>query len=146
MENKMIDWITGWIHLLIIDYDIIGVLGIISIYAVFFTGVMLWLNDIKKSDNYTTLYIIGVTFLFTKIVIDSFTINQVPFYIKHNGKYINIVKECAYRVKNNNSYRNCVFKETDSEKQKEKTLQENEESQDFESKKKQIFEKINNHP
>ena len=140
------DWIVGWMHLLIIDYGIIAVLGMIFIYAAFNIGIFLWLNDIKKSSNCAILYIIGITFFSSKIVIDSFTINQIPFYIKHNGKYINIVKECAYRVKNNNSYRNCVFKETDSEKQKEKTLQENEESQDFESKKKQIFEKINNQP
>lgn len=139
----MIDWITGWIHLLIIDYDIIAIFGMIFIYAAFNIWISLWLNDIKKSSNYAILYIISITFFSTKIVIDSSTINQVPFYIKHNGKYINIVKECAYKTKNNTEYRNCVFKDTDFEKKKMYQLKK---IQDFESKKKQIFEEINKQP
>ena len=130
----MIDWITGWIHLLIIDYDIIAIFGMIFIYAAFNIWIFLWLNDRKKSSNYAIVYIIGITFFSSKIVIDSSTINQVPFYIKHNGKHINIVKKCAYEASDNSTYRYCVS-------QRIKRGEEIAKNQEFESKKKQILEK-----
>ena len=105
----MIDWILGWIHLLIIDYDIIAVLGIIFIYTTLNVMCVFWMKSKKISSCYIALSLVGITFFYCTIVKNSITINQVPFYIEHNGKHINIVKTCAYEAGNDNIYENCIF-------------------------------------
>ena len=150
MENKMIDWITGWIHLLLTDYESITFLGMFLSFLIINVIFFLWSIN-KKHANLKMFLFSVISFCFLIILlVNSATIEQIPFYIKHNGKYSNVVKECLNQSYNSIEYYNCANKYIDYQKQieaKEREVSyENQAIQDFESKKKQIFEKINNQP
>ena len=74
----------------------------------------------------------------------------MPFYIKHNGKYSNVVKECLNQSHDDYEYSYCVHKyisyQKEIEEKRREAISTKQEIQDFESKKKQAFEEINKQP
>ena len=52
----MIDWITGWIHLLIIDYDSIAVFVMTFIYVTLNLMCIFWMKS-KKYHPVILLYL-----------------------------------------------------------------------------------------
>lgn len=150
MENEMIDWITGWINLLLTDYESITFLGMFLSFLIINVIFFLWSIN-KKHANLKCFLFSVISFCFLIILlVNSATIEQIPFYIKHNGKYSNVVKECLNQSHDDSEYYSCVYKYIDYQKQieekKREIISSTQDTQEFESKKKQIFEKINNHP
>lgn len=146
----MIDWITGWINLLLTDYESITFLGMFLSFLIINVIFFLWSIN-KKHANLKCFLFSIISFCFLIILlVNSATIEQIPFYIEHNGKYSNVVKECLNQSHNSFEYYNCANKYIDYQKQieaKEREVSyEKQAIQDFESKKKQIFEQINNQP
>ena len=146
----MIDWITGWINLLLTDYNFIAWLGMVFSFVIINVIFFLWATN-KKHVNLKCGLFFLISFCFLIIlVVNSTDIRHVPFYIEHNGKYSNIVKECLNQSHDDYEYFYCVNKYIDYQKQIEAKKQEvsfqKQEIQDFESKKKQAFEKINKQP
>lgn len=146
----MIDWITGWINLLLTDYNFIACAGMVLSYFIINVIFFLWATNKKHANLKRGLFFL-ISFCFLIIlVINSSTIEHIPFYIKHNGKYSNVVKECLNQSHDDSEYYSCVYKYIDYQKQieekKREIISSTQDTQEFESKKKQIFEKINNHP
>lgn len=148
MEHKMIDWITGWINLLLTDYESITFLGMFLSFLIINVIFFLWSIN-KKHANLKGVLFFLISFCFLIILlVNSNTIEQVPFYIKHNGQYSNVVKECLNQAHDDSEYYHCVRKYIDYQKKieekKREIISSKQDTQDFESKKKQIFEQINN--
>lgn len=146
----MIDWITGWINLLLTDYESMTFLGMFLSFLIINVIFFLWSIN-KKHANLKCFLFSVISFCFLIIlVVNSTDIRHVLFYIEHKGKYSNIVKECLNQSHDDYEYFYCVNKYIDYQKQieakKQKVSFQKQEIQDFESKKKQAFEKINKQP
>lgn len=94
----MIDWITGWMHLLYLDYilNIMNEVIFIIIFAFLYVHITYpFLNNITEWFHNKTLRFIDIT----KPHVDY-------SFIVFNGKYSNIILEC---VKNNETrLKDCV--------------------------------------
>ena len=146
----MIDWITGWINLLLTDYESITFLGMFLSFLIINVIFFLWSIN-KKHANLKCFLFSIISFCFLIIlVVNSTGIRHVPFYIAHNGKYSNVVKECLNQSHDDYEYSYCVHQYISYQKKMEEKRREassaKQEIQDFESKKKQAFEEINKQP
>ncbi len=122
----MIDWITGWMHLLYLDYilNIMNEVVFIIIFAFlyghitypFLNNITEWFHkktlrfiDITKSNVDYGFIVFCVYLILSSIVFyttTNFNLNKTEFYIENNGKYSNIILEC---VKNNETIlKDCV--------------------------------------